>query len=268
MSHPIHVVDAFTDQAFRGNPAAVCWLEAPADAEWLQAVAAEMKHSETAFVTPLAEGFALRWFTPSMEVPLCGHATLASAHVLYHSGRLAAAQVARFHTASGVLEARRQEDWITLDFPAIPSREGALPESLARALRVQPVRVAQIDFNQAGGPTWIVELADEPAVLAASPDFRDPDWEGDSVILTAPGAADGVDFVSRFFAPGAGIDEDPVTGFAHCCLAPYWSPRLGATDLLARQLSARGGTVRVGLGDGRVALRGQAVSVLDGTLRC
>jgi PhzF family phenazine biosynthesis protein len=261
MSVPLFQVDAFTSEAFRGNPAAVCLLDAPADEPWMQRVAAEMNLSETAFVSPRADGFDLRWFTPTVEVALCGHATLASAHVLRETRRLAASAVARFHTKSGVLAAAKDGEWIELDFPATPSEPADAPAGLLEALGVEAVAVGRSRFD------CLVEVADEAIVRALRPDFvrlRSVDARG--VIVTSRAESAGVDFVSRFFAPASGIDEDPVTGSAHCCLAPYWAAKLGRTDFVAHQLSARGGELRVTLAGARVRLRGQAVTVLRGEL--
>jgi PhzF family phenazine biosynthesis protein len=254
-------VDAFSSAPFAGNPAAVCVLpQARADA-WMQSVAAELNLSETAFLTPRADGYGLRWFTPAVEVDLCGHATLASAHVLWETGALAAAQTARFHTRSGLLTAARRGDWIELDFPATPAEESAAPEGLAGALGARPLFVGRSRFD------LLVELADEAAVRALRPDFgRLAAIDARGVIVTSRSSDPGRDFVSRFFAPQSGIDEDPVTGSSHCCLGPFWGARLGKTALLARQVSARGGELRLELSGERVRLQGQAVTVVRGDL--
>jgi PhzF family phenazine biosynthesis protein len=261
MPVPIYQVDAFTDTAFRGNPAAVCLLERVASAEWMQYVAAEMNLSETAFLVPRADGFDLRWFTPTVEVDLCGHATLASAHVLWETGHLAPEATARFHTRSGLLSATRDGDSITLDFPATVPEPADAPDGLAEALGAKPVHVARSRFD------YLVEVEDEEAVRTLSPDLRAL-GEIDvvrGIIVTARGS-DGTDFVSRFFAPAAGVDEDPATGSAHCCLAPYWADKLGRNPLDAFQASMRGGTLRVEVRGDRVLLGGQAVTVLRGEL--
>lgn len=259
-------VDAFTSEAFRGNPAAVCISETPIETDRCQLIAAEMNLSETAFLTPRPDGFGLRWFTPTVEVPICGHATLASAHTLFESGRVAAGETARFHTLSGELRATRADGWISLDFPRFDSDAAELPEALKKALGVTPIACARVRNDAMGMPNWILELDGEAAVRAAAPDFRTPDpWPG-YVMITARADDPALDFVSRFFAPPAGIDEDPVTGAAHCALAPYWSGPLGKTAFSATQASARGGQVRVELGSDRVALRGQAVTVMRGEL--
>lgn len=262
MPTPLYQVDAFTDTAFRGNPAAVCLLERAAPADWMQLVAAEMNLSETAFLVPREdEEYDLRWFTPAVEVDLCGHATLASAHVLWETERLTPGADARFHTRSGLLTATRDGDRITLDFPATVSTSTDAPDGLADALGVQLVHVAKSRYD------YLVEVEDEATVRALEPDFRAL-GEIDvvrGIMVTARGT-DGTDFVSRFFAPAAGVDEDPATGSAHCCLAPYWAARLGRNPLSAFQASARGGTIRVEVRGDRVLLGGHAVTVVRGDL--
>jgi PhzF family phenazine biosynthesis protein len=261
MSLDLFQVDAFTDRPFVGNPAAVCLLEEPRDAGWMQDVAREMNLSETAFLEPLGDGFGLRWFTPAVEVQLCGHATLASAHVLWETGTLEPAATARFHTLSGLLTAERQGDWIELDFPARPAEEAPPPAGLTEAFAAAPVFVARSRYD------FLLELGSEEAVRTAAPDPRKLAALGvRGVVITARSSAAPFDFVSRFFAPGSGIDEDPVTGSAHCTLGPYWAPRLGKEEFLAYQASARGGVVKVRLVGDRVKLGGQAVTVLRGRL--
>jgi PhzF family phenazine biosynthesis protein len=256
-------VDAFTDTPFRGNPAAVCILPEPRDDAWLQAVAREMNLSETAFLLREGDGFRLRWFTPAVEVDLCGHATLASAHALWEGGQLGDGEVARFHTRSGVLTAEKDGEWITLDFPATPEEETTTPAELARALGVEPVYVGRSRFD------LLVELESEAEVRALEPDIgllRALPVRG--VIVTSRATTPGFDFVSRFFAPRVEVNEDPVTGSAHCCLTPYWRKRLGRDSFTAYQASARGGIVRVELHGDRVRLGGQAVTVMHAELRC
>lgn len=256
----IFQVDAFTARPFAGNPAAVCLLEQPAGASWMQACAAEMNLSETAFLHPRPDGaYDLRWFTPAVEVDLCGHATLASAHILWETGALAADSVARFHTRSGMLSAVRQDDWIEMDFPAKPAEPVSAPPGLLAALGADAVSVSRNQFD------YLVEVATEHAVRALEPDFaRLARVPVRGVIVTARGAE--YDFVSRFFAPASGVAEDPVTGSAHCCLGPYWAARLGRTRFTAFQASRRGGIVRVALAGERVLLAGQAVTVFRGEL--
>ncbi|HVR38741.1 MAG TPA: PhzF family phenazine biosynthesis protein [Thermoanaerobaculia bacterium] len=252
-------IDAFTSEPFRGNPAAVCFLDSARDAEWMQGVAAEMNLSETAFLEPRDDGWSLRWFTPAIEVELCGHATLASAHALWEEGLLAHDATARFHTLSGLLTASRTGDWIELDFPAKPEERADPPAELLPALGTDAVYVGRNKFD------YLVEVASEEIVRALKPDhalLRTIPVRG--VIVTSRSSE--YDFISRFFAPGSGVDEDPVTGSAHCCLGPYWAQRLGKNEFVAYQASPRGGVVRVRLEGDRVKLGGRAVTVLRGEL--
>lgn len=261
MGLKITQVDAFAERPFTGNPAAVCILDAPADAGWMQAVASEMNLSETAFLHPEQEGYRLRWFTPTVEVDLCGHATLASAHVLWEEGRLAPNEQARFWTRSGLLTADRRGDWIELDFPSTPVEPLADAAEIARGLGFTPRFIGRGRFD------FLIECESEAAVRALKADL--PCWSALEVrgyIVTSRAESTPADFVSRFFAPGSGIAEDPVTGSAHCALAPFWAERLGKTNLLGYQASARGGYVRVRLDDRRVHIGGQAVTVLRGEL--
>lgn len=255
-------IDAFTDRPFKGNPAAVCLLNRERDAVWMQSVAAEMNLSETAFLVPRDDGWSLRWFTPTVEVDLCGHATLASAHALWSESILDPADVARFHTRSGLLTASLNGDWIELDFPATPETRFDPPAGLLESLGVsKPNYVGRNKFD------YIVEVESEDAVRALKPDhdeLRKIPVRG--VIVTSRASNGKYDFVSRFFAPGSGIDEDPVTGSAHCCLTPYWAPKLGKNELVAYQASPRGGMMRVRLNGDRVCLSGRAVTILRGRL--
>lgn len=262
MGQRITVVDAFASALFSGNPAAVCVLSEPSTDTWMQLLAREMKHSETAFCIPLRDGrFELRWFTPATEVRLCGHATLATAHVLWEEGWLAPHEPVRFSTKSGELTAAPLGRQIELDFPARPPSESAIPDRLLDALGTEAVWVGR------DADDYIVRLHDEAAVASCAPDFRAlRTVETRGVVITALAKKTDVDFVSRFFAPRFGIDEDPVTGSAHCALAPYWSGVLGKTRLNARQLSARGGALEVESVDDRVKLRGACVTVLRGSL--
>jgi predicted PhzF superfamily epimerase YddE/YHI9 len=266
MTIPIFQVDAFTSEPFRGNPAAVCLLDRPRPDGWLQHVAAEMNLSETAFLLPAGDGFNLRWFTPTTEVPLCGHATLASAHILWKTGWLAAEEAARFATRSGALAARRAGSRIELDFPALAVEEAAPPPGALEALGVRPLFCGRTPDRGDGDRQYLVECESEDVVRQARPRFDLLRLIQPSFILTARSASPGYDIVSRFFAPWWGIDEDPVTGVAHCSLATYWSRRLGRTSLVAYQASARGGTVHVRIDGARAFLSGQAVTVLEGTL--
>ncbi|HVX30410.1 MAG TPA: PhzF family phenazine biosynthesis protein [Nitrolancea sp.] len=261
MGQRVVQVDAFTSEAFRGNPAAVCVLEQPAEAEWMQLVAREMNLSETAFLVPNDAGYQLRWFTPAIEVDLCGHATLASAHVLWEDGHLAPDRVARFETLSGTLTAERDGDWIELDFPAEPEHEVPAPAALAEAFGATPRYVGRNRMD------YLVEFEDEATVGALTPDMRLlKSIEARGFIATSRSSSPEFDFVSRFFGPAAGIDEDPVTGSSHCCLGPFWAARLGKDELLGHQISARGGVVRVRLAGDRIRLGGQAVTVMRGEL--
>ena len=262
MSTRVVQVDAFADRPFIGNPAMVCVLQEWRDASWMQSVAREMNLSETAFLVRRGEGFELRWFTPALEVDLCGHATLASAHVLWEDEHLRPEEQAVFSTRSGTLTAQRRDAWIELDFPAEPARAvEAPPEELVRGLGARAVFVGRnrLDF--------VAELESESAVRALKPDFAALEKLGKlGVIVTARASRPPYDFVSRYFAPAYGIPEDPVTGAAHCCLGPFWAERLGRSELLGYQCSARGGVVRVRVEGPRVALGGQAVTVLRGEL--
>jgi predicted PhzF superfamily epimerase YddE/YHI9 len=260
MSLDLFQVDAFTDRPFAGNPAAVCLLDEPRDARWMQDVAREMNLSETAFLEPAGDGFGLRWFTPAVEIELCGPATLASAHVLWETGMLDPAATARFHTLSGLLTAERHGDWIELDFPARPVEEADPPAGLLEVF-AEPRFVGRSRYD------YLLELASEEAVRKSAPDPQVLAALGvRGVIITARASTEPFDFVSRFFAPGSGVDEDPVTGSAHCTLGPFWAPRLGKEEFLAYQASARGGVVKVRLAGDRVKLGGQAVTVLRGRL--
>ncbi len=261
MSLIIHHVDAFTDRPFAGNPAAICVLPGPRDKRWMQDLAREMNLSETAFLVKQDGGYNLRWFTPTVEVELCGHATLASAHVLWETAYLKPEQQARFHTLSGLLTAERKGKWIELDFPAKLEEPATAPPALAEALGVSPKYVGKSKFD------YLVEVESEQAVRALKPDFRRvATLPVRGVIVTSRARGRDYDFVSRFFAPQSGVDEDPVTGSAHCCLGPFWSKRLGKKELVAYQASARGGVVRVRVAGDRVYLGGRAVTVMRGEL--
>jgi PhzF family phenazine biosynthesis protein len=252
MPQPVVQVDAFADRPFTGNPAAVCVMDGARDEEWMQQVAMEMNLSETAFLHPEDGGYRLRWFTPAVEVALCGHATLASAHVLWETGTLGPDAEARFQTQSGLLTCRQENGWVCMDFPAKPEQPAGEVAGLAQALGCTPVYVGRSQFDV------IVEVASEAELLGLTPDFtalRRVQARG--VIVTARASTPGFDFVSRFFAPAVGVDEDPVTGSAHCVLAPYWAGKLGRGDLVGYQASRRGGTVRVRAAGDRVLLGGK-----------
>ena len=272
---PLFVVDAFTAEPFGGNPAAVCVLpqHEPARPDgWMRGVAAEMRHSETAFVQGRATtdlDWDLRWFTPAVEVDLCGHATLATAHVLTTEGFADPGTPVRFHTRSGVLTATPAGDGrIELDFPALasePTADPVLAAAVRDALGAEPVALARNVHD------LLVEVADAATVRDLAPDFAAvAAVDARALVVTAPSDDPAFDFVSRCFGPRVGIDEDPVTGSAHCALAPYWAPRVGRTGLVGRQVSARGGIVHCSLvsagNEDRVLLGGRAVTVTRGTL--
>ena len=259
MGLPIVQVDAFTARPFAGNPAAVCLLPEARTAAWMQNVAREMNLSETAFLVQRDDGFLLRWFTPTVEVDLCGHATLASAHVLWESGVLGHGEQARFHTHSGVLTCRLHDDWIHMDFPAKVTEPASPPHGLVEALGCEAIYIGRNQFD------YLVEIGSEEELRSLKPlhsALREFPVRG--VIVTAHSHE--YDFVSRFFAPGSGVDEDPVTGSAHCALAPYWADKLGMTKMRAFQASPRGGEVRVELAGDRVLLAGQAVTIFRGEM--
>ncbi|MEU1202663.1 PhzF family phenazine biosynthesis protein [Streptomyces sp. NPDC005813] len=265
----IRIVDAFTDRPFAGNPAGVVLLDSFPDDAWLQNVALEVNHAETAFAHRLPEAgeadWALRWFTPATEVAMCGHATLATAHVLHSTGTHRGP--VRFATLSGVLVATPQEDGsITLDFPTAPLTPVDVPDGVAEALGAEPL--AACDTGPQVGDL-VVELADEKTVLGLTPDHKGLSRHSRRGIIATARAEDasrGYDFVSRCFFPNVGIDEDPVTGSAHTALAPYWSERLGRPDLTGLQASRRSGLVRTGLRGDRTLLTGRAVTVIEGEL--
>jgi len=261
MGIPIARVDAFTDQPFSGNPAAVCLLNSSKEDDWMQRIAREMNLSETAFLLKEEKGFYLRWFTPTVEVDLCGHATLASAHILWEWGVLKMDEQACFRTKSGLLTAEKKEGWIELDFPAEIEKEAPLPPALQKASGVTPKYIGKNRFD------YVIEVESEAVLRKMQPDFAllaTVPCRG--VIVTSRSDSNRFDFVSRTFAPRAGINEDPVTGSAHCCLGPFWKERLGKSTFLAYQASSRGGVVRVRLAGDRVQLGGKAVTVYQGTL--
>lgn len=263
---PIWQVDAFADRPFTGNPAAVCILESyPSDA-WLQHVATEMNLSETAFVVPTGETnhFQLRWFTPATEVDLCGHATLAAAHTLVEQKRVDRNSPIRFQTRSGELPCTYSASRITLHFPATKARDDVdskLTRDVLASLGIQSATVQRTKFD------LMVVVTDAELVQAICPNFNAlKRIETRGVMVTAPSKDSGIDFLSRFFAPACGINEDPVTGSAHCCLAPYWAEQLGKTSLVGYQSSVRGGTVYCEVVGDRVLLTGSATTVLEGRL--
>lgn len=268
MAHPLFQVDAFASAAFAGNPAAVCILAEPQTEAWMQNVASEMNLSETAFLRARPDGsYDLRWFTPEKEVDLCGHATLASAHVLWSEGYLASDATARFETRSGQLTTERNDGWIHMDFPADSLTPTDAPGNLIEGLRTHaPEAMIRTDRD------YLVCLETAAQVRSLDPDLEAfaRIGEGRGVLVTAEAEEDDIDFVSRYFAPSYGIPEDPVTGSTHCALGPYWAHQLGKTSLVARQVSDRGGTVQVQLDSPdaeRVTVGGQAATVLRGRLQ-
>jgi len=262
MKIPIYTVDAFTDKPFSGNPAGVCPLEKAIDDKSMQQIASEMNLSETAFLQKKKDGsYDLRWFTPAVEVDLCGHATLASSHILWETGREDKSSTLQFHTGSGLLKADYYKGEIGLDFPLIESKKIEIPEALTKALGVRPVNLHKTKWY------YIAEFDSEDTVRKVKPDFALlQSLESWGTIITARSSMPGYDFVSRFFAPAKGVPEDPVTGAAHCALGPYWMDKLGKDALKAYQASARGGTVGVKITKDRVLLTGFAVTVLSGTI--
>lgn len=258
---PLYQVDAFADRPFVGNPAEVCLLDHLRSDAWMQSLAAEMKHSETAFLLPDNDGYNLRWFTPGAEVDLCGHATLASAHILFATNRVEQNGEIRFSTRSGKLTARLNDGWIELNFPVTLATPAPAPEGMLAALGIsQPLYIGKNGYD------YLIEVADESIVRNLKPDFRSLSAiPNRGVIVTARGSRD-YDFMSRFFAPHIGVDEDPVTGSAHCTLTPYWSAKLGKIAFTAYQASERGGFLRVQLAGDRVFLAGQAVTIYEAKL--
>ncbi|MCP8971309.1 PhzF family phenazine biosynthesis protein [Ectobacillus ponti] len=257
----IYVVDAFTNQPFTGNPAGVCVLPGPAEEQWMQHVAAEMNLSETAFLYPQEDGYSLRWFTPTTEVDLCGHATLSSAHILWERGHCSPEHSIQFHTKSGLLTASRQGNWIELDFPAEkPEEVHAYPEQLIAALDVQPLYVGQNRLD------YVIEVESEQTVRELNPNYSVLEQVTARGILVTSRSSGKYDFVSRCFFPAVGIPEDPVTGSAHCGLAPYWQTKLGKDHFSAYQASKRGGELQLEVRGDRVLILGQALTTLKSEL--
>ena len=262
MTSRIIQIDAFAEKPFEGNPAAVCWLREERPANWMQSVASEMNLSATGFVRQLDKDYELRWFTPAYEIGLCGHATLASAHVMWTEEILERAQPIGFQTKSGLLTCKRVGELVELNFPATAATKAEADPRLFDALNVRPAFCGKSRFD------YLLVVESEEIVRSLKPDFATlraiPDIRG--VIVTSPSQDSRYDFISRFFAPGLGIDEDPVTGSAHCCLAPYWSARLGKLSMTGFQASKRGGIVHVRLEGDRVVLGGKAITILRGEL--
>ncbi|CAM4463496.1 PhzF family phenazine biosynthesis protein [Paenibacillus endophyticus] len=261
MSFALYIVDAFTNERYKGNPAAICFVDEPQSESWMQRVAMEMNLSETAFVAPSEDGWRLRWFTPQEEVDLCGHATLATAHAMWQSGRLLQDETARFHTKSGILTASRNGEWIDMDFPSEHPIGTVAPEELVQGLGLIPRFVGRNRMD------YFVEVDSEETVRTLRPDFALlARLDARGVIVTSKSEDSRYDFISRAFYPGTGVDEDPVTGSAHCALAPYWAKRLRKHELMGYQASARGGVVKVKPDGERVYMSGQAITVLKGQL--
>ena len=257
----IYQVDSFTKEPFKGNPAGVCILDKPADETWMQNVALEMNLSETAFLYELENGFNLRWFTPTVEVDLCGHATLASAHILWVKGILNFEEEAKFYTKSGQLTAKKKGDLIEMNFPSDLPVEIEVNKKITEALNIKSVYFGKGKFD------YIIEISSEDELLKINPNFSAlKELTERGVIVTAKSSSPKYDFISRFFAPAAGINEDPVTGSAHCCVGPYWGNKLNKNKLIGYQASKRGGIVSVELKDDRVVLGGNAVTVLEAEL--
>ncbi len=256
MSNKLYQVDAFTDSPFKGNPAGVCILKQSVPDEWMINVASEMNLSETAFLYPEEMGYRLRWFTPKVEVDLCGHATLASAHILWEKGILKTDEQAKFFTRSGLLTAKKDNGWIILDFPSLPPVEMPVPHELSEIIQTEILYLGKSRFD------WLVEIDDEEFLKAFQPDFsaisRLP---ARGLILTSHSKK--YDFVSRFFVPAVGVNEDPVTGSAHSVLTPYWAGKLGKNELFAYQASLRGGELKLWNRGDRVGIGGQAVTVME-----
>ena len=258
---PLFQVDAFTHTSFKGNPAAVCKLEKHAEDRWMQQVASEMNLSETAFIQEEADGYRLRWFTPTIEVDLCGHATLASAHVLWEEGMVDPKEEIRFYTKSGLLRVVKEKNWIVMDFPAERETQAKAPPNLLEALGTTPKYIGKNRFD------FLIEVESEAVLRGLQPDFkRLASVPARGHIVTSLCDSSEYDFVSRFFAPTVGVSEDPVTGSSHCCLAPFWSARLKKETLIGFQASKREGVIRVTVQGERVRIAGQAVTVFRGQL--
>jgi len=256
-------IDAFTEAPFAGNPAGVCFLTELREEAWMQQIAFEMNLSETAFLVRQEDGFSLRWFTPTTEVDLCGHGTLASAHALWDSAELGQGEQARFYTRSGLLTAEQRDGLVWLDFPALSETQAEAPAELLAGLGIdsRPRYVGRF------GDEYLIELDGEEQVRQVQPDFAAlRKLPGSAVVVSGLCTSGRFDFVSRCFAPWMGVDEDPVTGSVHCCLGPFWGKRLGKQKLLAYQASARGGVIHIALRGERVGLGGHAVTVVRGEL--
>lgn len=258
----MYTVDAFAEAPFQGNPAGVCFLMGHQSDAWMQSVAREMNLSETAFFIKKDDHYLLRWFTPGTEVDLCGHATLATAHIIWETEMVGPDESLQFETRSGMLTARREGGWIALDFPASPPQSASPPKGLLESLGLR-----EYTYIGSNGSDYLLEVARPELVLSLQPDFRalgQVDCRG--IIVTAAAPGEEWDFTSRFFAPAVAVDEDPVTGSAHCALGPYWEGRLGKSSLTGYQASKRGGIVKVEVQGDRVLLKGKAVTVFQGVV--
>lgn len=263
MNIPIAVIDAFTDRPFAGNPAGVCLLDQPLTPEQMQAIAMEMNLSETAFVARTSNPgfFSLRWFTPTLEIDLCGHATLASSFWMRQSGWAKEGEIIHFDTKSGELRVKSEGEWLTMDFPLIPTFSDVHPFYSQEIFGFPIVHAAQLRKN------WIFELEDEQAVRELVPDFGAIAGNSEEGFIITARGTQGYDIVSRFFGPNVGVPEDPVTGFAYCALMDYWNQKMGLTQIKAYQASKRGGELYLEKHDDRVLIKGQAVAVLDGVIK-
>jgi PhzF family phenazine biosynthesis protein len=261
LSPKIYQVDSFTEKPFKGNPAGVCILSEPKDDPWMLKLANEMNLSETAFLLKVKDGYQLRWFTPEVEVDLCGHATLATAHILWSEAYVDNQTEINFFTRSGVLTAKNSNGWIELDFPAKPQIEENVPEEVIKALKIKPL------YSGRNKSDYLIEVESEETVTNLKPNFELLKLAPvRAVIVTSKSTTHEYDFISRFFAPSVGVNEDPVTGSAHCCLGPYWSHKLGKSDLIGYQASKRSGIIKVKVQGDRVVLCGRAVTIFKGEL--
>ncbi|WP_416150179.1 PhzF family phenazine biosynthesis protein [Salipaludibacillus sp. HK11] len=255
----LSILNTFTDQAFKGNPAAVCMLREKKDSSWMQSIAKEMNLPVTAFINQFKNDYYLRWFTPSMEIPICGHGTLASSFFLWEKGYVKKEKNIAFHTKSGVLKSQLIDNWVKLEFPSILEEKIIAPDLLINALGVEPTYVGKNQFD------YLVELKSEDIVRNLIPNINlIAQLPVRGVIVTSHSNSNDFDFVSRFFSPAQGLNEDYVTGSAHCCLGPYWKSRLQKSEFTAYQASDRGGIIKVKLIDDKVLLSGKAVIVFEG----
>lgn len=259
----IFQVDAFTNEPFKGNPAGVMLVDAETPTEWMQQMAAEMNLSETAFLIPQDKGFRIRYFTPAMEVPLCGHATLSAAHIAFELGLLPAHETLELTADGGQLSVRKEADWLVMDFPAYPIEPLAPHNEFEPTFGFRPTELYSSLYG------WVLAVAaSEHEIKTCTPNFEAMKSNGlGHVMITAACETDAADFVVRCFAPSAGINEDPVTGSAHCALAPYWAQKLGKTEFDSLQVSKRSGRLKVKLNNNRVEIKGQALTIFEAKLK-